>query len=148
MSERTSTGAHPASERFFVALLLFIGVSALAGGSLLVIRPDGSLLQASLSALDGAPFHDWRTPGLLLAGLVGAGFVVAACLQWLGCRYAGHVSLLAGLGLLMFEAAELMWLGFQPLEAVMALAGVLVVAKAWRQMLADERDHRRLERQE
>ncbi len=38
----------------------------------------------------------------------------------------------AGAGLVCFEAAELAWLGFQPLEAVFALVGVVIIVLAWR----------------
>jgi hypothetical protein len=38
----------------------------------------------------------------------------------------------AGAGLVCFEAAELAWLGFQPLEAVFAVVGVAIVMLAWR----------------
>lgn len=38
----------------------------------------------------------------------------------------------AGMGLVCFEAAELAWLGFQPLEAVFAVVGVAVTGLAWR----------------
>jgi hypothetical protein len=38
----------------------------------------------------------------------------------------------AGMGLVCFEAAELGWLGFQPLEAVFAVVGVAVTELAWR----------------
>jgi hypothetical protein len=37
----------------------------------------------------------------------------------------------AGAGLVCFEAAELAWIGFQPLEAVFAAVGVIVVGLAW-----------------
>jgi hypothetical protein len=39
--------------------------------------------------------------------------------------------MLAGAGLVVFEAAELGWLGFQPLEAIFAVVGIAVVALAW-----------------
>jgi hypothetical protein len=34
-------------------------------------------------------------------------------------------------GLVCFEAAELSWIGFQPLEAVFVAVGVIVVGLAW-----------------
>jgi hypothetical protein len=37
----------------------------------------------------------------------------------------------AGAGLVCFEAAELAWIGFQPLEAVFAAVGVIVLGLAW-----------------
>lgn len=80
----------------------------------------------------GTPFSDWRVPGLLLAGLVGGGFLLAGWWQWQCRRYARELSMAAGAGLVCFEAAELAWLGFQPLEAAFAVVGVTVVMLAWR----------------
>lgn len=108
------------------------GVTGLVGGLLLAVNPDGSLLRADLATLADTPFTDWRVPGVLLAGLVGGGFLLAGWWQWRGHRYARALSMAAGAGLAGFEAAELAWLGFQPLEAVFAIAGVMVIALAWR----------------
>ena len=96
------------------------------------VTPDGSLLRADPAALTGTPFSDWRVPGVLLAGLVGGGFLLTGWWQWRGRRHARELSMAAGLGLACFEAAELGWLGFQPLEAVFAVVGVTVTWLAWR----------------
>ncbi len=40
--------------------------------------------------------------------------------------------MIAGAGLVCFEAAELAWLGFQPMEAVFAVVGMAVAMLAWR----------------
>ncbi len=80
----------------------------------------------------GTPFSDWRVPGVLLAGLVGGGFLLAGWWQWRGHRYARELSMAAGAGLVCFEAAELGWIGFQPLEAVFAAVGVSIIVLAWR----------------
>ena len=119
-----------------VVLELVIGFSALVGGLLLMSAPDGHLLSADRAALAGSPFGDWRIPGLLLATLVGVGFLGAAGVQWFAPRVGTVLSLLAGVGLILFEAVEWTWLGFQPLEAVLALAGVVIVALAFRRILA------------
>jgi hypothetical protein len=55
---------------------------------------------------------------------------LAAWWQWRGYRYARELSMAAGTGLVCFEAFELAWLGFQPLEAIFALAGLAVVVLA------------------
>jgi hypothetical protein len=101
------------------------------GGVLLVAAPDGSLLRADPATLAGSPFSDWRLPGVLLAGLAGGGFLVTGWRQWRGRKLACELSVIAGAGLVCFEAAELGWLGFQPLEAVFALVGVTIVILAW-----------------
>ncbi|HKN50284.1 MAG TPA: hypothetical protein VJ010_08665 [Actinomycetota bacterium] len=119
--------------RALVGLELFTGVAALAGGTLLMLKPDGSLLQAKMSALSESPFHDWFPPGTLLAALVGGGFAATGLWQaWRGAL-ATELSLAAGLGLIAFEAVELAWIGFQPLEAAFSLVGVTVAALAWRE---------------
>ena len=120
------------ARRVLVALELVTGVAGLVGGVLLAVAPDGSLLRADPATLAGSPFSDWRVPGVLLAGLVGGGFLLAGWWQWRGHRYARELSMAAGAGLVCFEAAELAWLGFQPLEAVFAVVGVTIVALAWR----------------
>jgi hypothetical protein len=121
-----------AARRVLVALELVTGATGLAGGVLLAAAPDGALLRADPATLAGTPFADWRVPGVLLAGLVGGGFLLAGWWQWRGRWHARELSMAAGLGLVCFEAAELGWLGFQPLEAVFAVVGVAVTGLAWR----------------
>ncbi len=115
-----------------MVLELTTGAAALAGGAMLMAVPDGSLLHADPKVLAGTPFADWRMPGLLLAGLVGGGFLVTGWWQLADHRYARQLSLIAGTGLVIFEAAELAWIGFQPLEAVFTLVGAAVIGLAWR----------------
>jgi hypothetical protein len=117
--------------RILVGLELFTGVAAFIGGLLLVVKPDGSLMNAKVSALAGSPFSNWRVPGALLATLVGGGFLATGLWQWRDGWHARELSLLAGLGLVAFEGAELVWIGFQPLEAGSGAVGVVVVVLAW-----------------
>lgn len=118
--------------RALVALELVTGAAGLAGGVLLAASPDGSLLRADPAVLAGTPFSDWRVPGVLLAGLVGGGFLLAGWWQWRGGRYARELSVIAGAGLVCFEAAELGWIGLQPLEVVFAAVGMSIIGLAWR----------------
>jgi hypothetical protein len=106
--------------------------AAVVEGRLLVARPAGFLLHADRAVLLGSPFTDRRAPGLLLAGLVGGGWLVAGPFPRSGGWYARRLSMLVGLGLETFEAAMLAWIGFQSLEAVFAGVGVLVFALAAR----------------
>jgi len=121
-----------AAGRVLATLELVIGITGLAGGVLLAVAPDGALLRADPATLAGSPFSDWRLPGVLLAGLIGGGFLLAGWWQWRDRRHARELSMIAGAGLICFEAAELAWLGFQPLEAVFAGVGAAVVILAWR----------------
>lgn len=116
--------------RLLVGIEFATGTAGMIGGLLLVAAPDGSLLQADVAALTGSPFMDWRVPGLLLAGLVGGGFLVTGFWQGRNGRWARELSMLAGAGLVAFELAEVGWIGFQPLEVVFAAVGVVVIALA------------------
>jgi hypothetical protein len=88
-----------AARRALVALELVTGFTGLVGGVLLAAAPDGSLLRADPATLAGSPFSDWRVPGVLLAGLVGGGFLLAGWWQWRGHQYARELSMAAGAGL-------------------------------------------------
>ncbi|MCB0766846.1 MAG: hypothetical protein KDB95_06520, partial [Flavobacteriales bacterium] len=59
------------------ALLLvvqaFLAINAIVGGALLVLAPDGSLLQLPLSFLHTGLFHDFLIPGLILCVVLGFG---------------------------------------------------------------------------
>ena len=131
-SRRGSLRRRGHGRRALAGLELVTGLAGVAGGLLLVAAPDGSLLRADPGVLAGGPFSDWRVPGVLLASLVGGGFLLAGAWQWRGGWHARELSLVAGAGLIGFETAELAWLGFQPLEAVFALVGVTVISLAWR----------------
>ncbi len=116
--------------RVLVGLELFTGTTALAGGVLLAVAPDGALLKADPAVLAGSPFPDYRWPGVLLATLVGGGYLVTGFCTWRSGRRARALSVVAGGGLVLFEATELRWLGFQPLEAVFAVVGAVVATVA------------------
>jgi hypothetical protein len=106
------------------------GLLAVVGGSALIVRPDGSLLRADPSSLERSPFVDWRVPGVLLTTLVGGGFLFAAESLRRGLPWARVISVAAGLGLMLFESAEIAWIGYQPLEVVFIGVGGAVAALA------------------
>ena len=70
--------------------------------------------------------------GLLLAVLVGGGYLVTGWWQRADRWHARELSVFAGAGLVAFEAVELAWIGFQPLEVICAGIGVTVIVLAWR----------------
>lgn len=116
--------------RVLVALEMGTGAAATVGGLLLAAAPDGSLLKADPVALGDSPFDDYRRPGILLATLVGGGLLAAGAWQARSAPGARVLSAAAGVGLVLFEAAEVRWLGFQPLEAVFAGVGASVAGLA------------------
>ena len=103
---------------------------------------------AVIDRLNRRPFDEvvhrcrWGPPSASPAGIAsyGANRVSALAIgadtwQWCNGRLARELSMLAGLGLITFEVAEVAWIGVQPIEGVFAPVGapVLAFAAAWRQ---------------
>lgn len=111
-----------------IAIEALTGASAALGGSLLIARPDGHLIGARTTALAGSPFGSWLMPGILLVAFVGGGYLTAAVCLAADAAFAQALSVVAGLGLIVFEVCEVAWLGFQPLEAAFMAVGMSVAA--------------------
>ncbi|WEO78258.1 hypothetical protein BJQ94_04250 [Cryobacterium sp. SO2] len=125
-------GSRSGVEKALIALEAVTSVTALAGGVLLMVAPDGSLLMADAAALNGTPFNDWLVPGAALTLFVGVGFAVAGVWQWRRGPYARYLSLAAGIGLVVFEIVQFSVIGFHPLQAVFGLVGAATAVLAWR----------------
>jgi hypothetical protein len=75
-------GSRPAADWILIVLLLLLGVSALIPGAMLMLAPDGHLIQMPMSNLEESPFQDYFIPGLLLFLFVGIFPVAAAYGLW------------------------------------------------------------------
>lgn len=121
------SAARPRFARTLGAIELLVAACAVVAGVLLLIRPDGSLLAADPEVLTTTPFDDWRIPGLLLAGLVGGGFLIAGAAEWRAAPSASALSAAAGIGLVGFEIVQLALIGWHPWQPIMMTVGVLTV---------------------
>ena len=52
-------------------LVSFIAVTSILSGLLMIINPDGGVMNLPLSLLDGTPFKNFLIPGILLTTIVG-----------------------------------------------------------------------------
>ena len=93
-----------------VALCGFVALTALGGGAALLAAPDGSVLALPTTLLAGSPFHDYRIPGLLLAGVVGLANLAAAVLIGRRHRRGAPVAFVAGGALAVFVVTEMLLL--------------------------------------
>jgi len=115
-----------------VALCLFTGVTALAGGLELLIWPHGTGF-VPLSLLERTPFHSFLVPGLVLFVVVGVGNFVSSVLEWRGYRHAAVAAFAAGLALVAMIVVELSmfvppsWLHF----VYFCIGVVTMIASAW-----------------
>jgi hypothetical protein len=135
----------PALATALIAVLMFLGVSGLAGGIAFVAAPDGSILHAPKAWLDNIPFSDFLIPGLLLFFVVGVLplFVAVALLRrpvWNGLQriapfrsqyWAWTATGFAGCGIIIFEIVEATYIGLGSfLQYLYFFVGVAIVVLA------------------
>ena len=93
--------------RLLATLCLLTGLTAILGGTELVLAPDGSLIGLSLSLLRYSPFADFLVPGLLLAGVVGVIDTLAGILVLAGKPPAGGEALVGGVAMATWIGVEI-----------------------------------------
>jgi hypothetical protein len=115
--------------RLLATLCLFTGLTAILGGTELVLAPDGSLVGLPLSLLRYSPFADFLVPGLLLAGVVGLSNTLAGVLVIAGKPSAGGEALVGGVAMATWIGVEIALLrSFHWLHGVyLAIAAAIVV---------------------
>lgn len=138
--------SHNITQRPFLLYLLcathlFLGVSAMAGGGMLFIRPDGSLLGMSPEWLDASPFDSYLIPGLLLFTGVGllpmvtcVGLLTKPGWQWANTlniysnmHWAWAYSLYAGVAVIAWITVQLIMTHYFWLQPVMIFTGLLII---------------------
>lgn len=60
-----------------LTILAFLAITALPGGLMLMLAPDGSLMRLPLSELQSAPFSNYLIPGIALFTFLGCGSVAS-----------------------------------------------------------------------
>lgn len=109
---RPASSERRTARRALIGLLVFQGVSGLAGGGALVADPSGELLRLPIELIDDAPvITDYLLPGIALAGPLGL-FALAAA--WAVARrraWAPTAAVLLGLMLTCFMVVEIVVTG-------------------------------------
>jgi len=117
------------SKRTFIALQVFNGLSALAGGFGLMGDPSGKSLQMDASMLSGSPFENFLIPGIVLFVVNGIGNTTGAILSLTRYKYAARVAALFGLILMIWIISQVAWMGYlsflQPLYFTTGLIQLL-----------------------
>lgn len=65
------TGKRPWGVYGVAGMMVFMGLMAVLGGGLLVIRPDGGLMKIPVADLAHTPFPNFLLPGLILLVFLG-----------------------------------------------------------------------------
>ncbi len=126
---------------FLFFLHFFLGVNGSAGGLLLVIKPDGSLLGMQSGWLDHSPFKDYLIPGLLL--LIFLGILPLLTLSGLARiknrvrtnkfniyrnrNWAWAYSLYTGITAIIWITVQLILAGYFWIQPVIIFNGLLII---------------------
>lgn len=116
-----------------IAVQAFLALNAMAGGMLLMLAPDGSLLQLPSSFLRTHLFSDYFWPGLILFTVLGLGHLAGVVLTLRRAPIARRAAFVLGTGTLIWIAVQvlltdLFWL--QALIAALGLAELIVGRRA------------------
>ena len=124
-----------------IVVLIFQAVSAIPPGAMLVISPSGELLHLPHSHLDGSPFPSFVVPGLVLSLVLGVLPALAATgliRRWEAgplarlnpfrrYTWAWTLSLVVGVGLLIWIGVEVIWVPYTFLQPLYAAVGLAIV---------------------
>jgi hypothetical protein len=95
------------------ALLLLltsiIAITAIIGGGMMLVQPNGSSLQLSPLLLQGTPFKTFFIPGIILLLLVGGSNLIATWVIMLRRKNAFSFSLAAGIVMVIWVAAQMLF---------------------------------------
>lgn len=119
--------------RLVISLCFFSGLSALAGGAELMVWPNGAPWLPPLTVLEHTPFTSFLVPGVLLFVFVGTPNLTAAVGLLLRRRWAGLVSVAAGVALAGWIVGEMLLLRAPSVVEVffLVIGGVTASAAEW-----------------
>ena len=111
-----------------VVLQMFIGLGAVGGGLLLILKPSGAILGLPLDMLRNSPFSNYLVPGIVLLLVNGLGSLVGAAASFRRYRYAGETAVALGAFLAAWIIFQVYWIAdFHWIHASYLSLGILEV---------------------
>ncbi|MBK9175626.1 MAG: hypothetical protein IPM46_04665 [Flavobacteriales bacterium] len=105
-----------------------MAVSAIPCGLMLMLAPDGRLIQLPLDSLTNSPFTDFFWPGLLLFGVLGVGHAVGLVLTLRHSAHASRAALALGLGTIIWIVVQVIMTDpFHWMQVVISGLGIIQV---------------------
>ena len=130
MADESMDPRRPLALRILPGLLLFQGLSGLAGGLGLMGDPSGEGLGLSMTLLEGSPFPDYLVPGLVLFMVLGIAPMVVARGVWVGHEASWIGALMVGAALMVWIAVQILIVGYHaspPLQALYGSLGLIIL---------------------
>lgn len=105
-----------------------LALSAIPCGLMLMLAPDGRLLQMPLEVLTNAPFTDFFWPGLILFAVLGIGHAVGLVLTFKRSVHASRAALTLGLGTIIWIVVQVVMTDpFHAMQVVIGGLGLIQV---------------------
>jgi hypothetical protein len=141
---RPQVDHRPVAVTALIVLLSLLGIGAAVSAAMLIVAPDGHLIQLPQSLLANAPFTDFLVPGILLFVFIGVYPLIVAYSIWRqpswnspntinpfrSFHWSWAASLAAGVALLVWITVQIQWvpIGFLHVLYLFWAAAILVIA--------------------
>ena len=110
------------------ALLLIVGIGAVAAGIELILKPNGSALGMSVELLEDSPFQSFLIPGIILFLINGLGSFLGAILSFKKHALSGKVTIVLGFAMIIWISAQIYWIGWiNWMQTFFFLVGIIEV---------------------
>jgi len=93
------------AKSLLLALHVFVGIGALAGGLAAITNPDNPM-GVTVDALENSPFSNFLIPGIILFAVIGIGNIVSAIILGLNHKLKGYVSSIFSWGLVIWIVVQ------------------------------------------
>ena len=139
MRDELRDAKRPPATYVLTALLLFQGLSGVAGGIGLIGDPTGEAIGISSTWLEGSPFRNYLIPGVVLFAVLGIGPLLVAWAVWVGRQWSWMAALIVGAALVVWITVQVLVVGYQPMPPLQAFYGTLGILLVGLSMLASVR---------
>jgi hypothetical protein len=113
-------------------LLLFVAGTSIVSGMMMIIAPDGHLLQLSPALLEYTPFHDYFLPGIVLSAVVGGVSLLGVIANLLRHSTRYNWALAGGALLVIWIVVQMLLIDtFHPLQLLFLFVGAMTILIAW-----------------
>ncbi|MEZ4758037.1 MAG: hypothetical protein R2817_14510 [Flavobacteriales bacterium] len=112
---------------WLLAVQAFLAVNALIGGLLMMLAPDGSLLQLPAGFMHSTLFADYSWPGMILFAMLGLGHCSGFMLTLRGSSLVSRAALILGTGTLIWIGVQVLLTELFWLQGFIAALGLLEV---------------------
>lgn len=110
----------------------FLALNATIGGLLLMLAPDGSLLQLPRDFMHSTLFADFFWPGAVLFSVLGLGHAVGLVLTVRRSAAASRAALILGAGTLIWIGVQVLMTELFWLQGLIAALGIAeVITSRW-----------------